>query len=271
MSNIIKKQLLERKKNLLSVSGRLRKRIRNAPEGSLRISSTNKKRNRIQYYHRISESDRLGTYLPKSRRETAIRLAQKSYDQITLAAIQKEITAIDLYLRALPEIIPENVFYSLSESRKELVTSVFETDEMYLEHWEKKEYEGKEFSPDMPELYTDRGERVRSKSEVIIANVLNRYKIPYRYECPLLLRGLGTIYPDFTILNIKRRKEIYWEHQGMMDDPEYANKAISKETYYIKNGIFPGERLIITSETRSHPLNVREIELRIEHMLQDEM
>ena len=45
---------------------------------------------------------------------------------------------------------------------------------------------------------TARGELVRSKSEVIIANLLHANRIDYRYEEPLEIDGLTKL-PDFTI------------------------------------------------------------------------
>lgn len=73
------------------------------------------------------------------------------------------------------------------------------------------EYRGKGFDESTSEFYTAKGEKVRSKSEVIIADVLSREGIPYRYEYPLYLKGIGKVHPDFTVLNVKQRKEIYWE------------------------------------------------------------
>ena len=54
-----------------------------------------------------------------------------------------------------------------------------------------------------------------------------------------------------------RKKELMWEHQGMMDNPDYAVKAVKKMQSYILNGVIPGIDLIVTSETRQTPLNVR--------------
>lgn len=267
MADDKRNQFLARRDFLMTVSKKIEKRLRSVPEGGLRISSSNKKKKRIQYYHRKQSSDRMGTYIPKSKHEFVRRLAQKGYDQMTIASAKQEIRAIDLYLKNLPALSSEEIYDSLSENRKRLVTPQFETDEMYAEAWGKKEYDGKEFYPETPELYTEQGERVRSKSELIIANILNRYQIPYRYEYPVMLKGFGRVYPDFTILDIRSRKEIIWEHLGMMDDSEYVEKAISKISFYIKNGIFPGDRLIITYETKFNPLNIREIEMLIEHMI----
>lgn len=98
--------------------------------------------------------------------------------------------------------------------------------------------------------------------------MLNREGIPYRYEYPLYLNGIGSIYPDFTVLNVRLRKELFWEHLGMMDDTIYVEKAIQKITYYEENGIFPGDNLILTYETKQNPLNQKTVKLMIQHYLQ---
>ena len=51
---------------------------------------------------------------------------------------------------------------------------------------------------DMSNYITDAGERVRSKSELVIANLLYKNNIPYMYECPLKINN-NTVYPDFTV------------------------------------------------------------------------
>ena len=109
-------------------------------------------------------------------------------------------------------------------------------------------------------ILTEKGERVRSKSEKIIADYFFRHGIEYKYECPLLLKGLGIVYPDFTLLSRKTGYEIYWEHNGRMDDPIYAQKAVRKWQHYENNGIFPGERLILTHETELDVLNTATLE-----------
>lgn len=90
---------------------------------------------------------------------------------------------------------------------------------------------------------------LRSKSEKILADYFYKRGIEYKYECPLYLKGMGNVYPDFTFLSPHNNQEIYWEHNGRMDDPAYAQKAVRKINTYEKNNIFPGERLILTYET----------------------
>ena len=263
--NSVSGMLEQRKKELEALRQKLMKQQKKYPAGTLRIS---KCRGKAQYYHRTEASDRLGKYLTPDKKETAMLLAQKDYDRRLRMAAEKEISAIKAFLDRYPSIPPEKIFESLSEDRMKLITPFYETDEMFMLQWCSKEYEGLPFKEDSPELYTDRGERVRSKSEVIIANLMAKENIPYRYECPLYLDGFGTVHPDFTALNVRKRKEYYWEHLGMMEDPEYSEKAVRKISAYIKNGIFPGEQLILTAETKEFPVNVREVKILIQHYLQ---
>lgn len=58
---------------------------------------------------------------------------------------------------------------------------------------------------------TSKGMKVRSKSEALIAMLLDMNGIEYRYEAPLTL-GDHTFYPDFAIMRPSDRKLFYWEH-----------------------------------------------------------
>ncbi len=118
-----------------------------------------------------------------------------------------------------------------------MVVPVYETDEQFINQWNIAKYQKKPFFDGEPELYTSKGERVRSKSETIIADLLAREGVPYRYEYPVKLRvpwvvsGMQTItqlHPDSMVLNVRTREVYYWEHFGMMDDPDYLKKNLKK-------------------------------------------
>ena len=143
----------------------------------------------------------------------------------------------------------------LHTQRQLLVTPIEPIWEKELVRWYDSEYHGKEFYEGTAEIVTEKGERVRSKSEKILADYFYRNNILYQYERPLYLKGYGTVYPDFTFLSKKTRKEIYWEHFGKMDLPEYAKNAADKLHMYARNGIYPGDRLITTYETMEQPLD----------------
>ena len=192
---------------------------------------------------------------------------EKAYDRSVLAVSERELIHIKRLLKQYEEEQLEAVYDKLSEDRQDLVSPVFPTDEQFISEWEGQKFEPKGFPEDAPEYYTAKGERVRSKSEIILADALARKDIPYQYERPLRLKGYGTIHPDFTVLNVRGRKTYYWEHLGMMDDPEYSQKAIERISQYQKNGIYPGEHLILTYETRNYPLQTRQIDDLITHYL----
>ena len=100
---------------------------------------------------------------------------------------------------------------------------------------------------------------VRSKSEAMIDTVLFQNHIPYRYECLLQLGDLH-FYPDFTILHPITNQIYYWEHFGMMDNPNYAKNVFSKLLIYSSNNIIPSINLITTYETQTSPLNIYQVE-----------
>ena len=52
-----------------------------------------------------------------------------------------------------------------------------------------------------------------------------------------------------------------------MDDPEYARKAIRKIETYEKNGIFPGQKLILIFETLQDGLDMKVVESLVKEYL----
>ena len=94
---------------------------------------------------------------------------------------------------------------------------------------------------------TEKGELVRSKSEVIIANMLYENNIHYEYEKELILDGVHKL-PDFTIEDAESGETWYWEHCGMMHDEKYRKKWEEKKKFYEVHGIIENENLIVTVE-----------------------
>lgn len=86
---------------------------------------------------------------------------------------------------------------------------------------------------------TERGDLVRSKSELVLANMLHAREIDYEYEAPLTLPDGRIRYPDFTITNHARGVTFYWEHLGLLDNPGYRARWEKKRAEYIRAGISP--------------------------------
>ncbi|MBD8552555.1 ATP-dependent DNA helicase [Sphingomonas sp. CFBP 8764] len=112
---------------------------------------------------------------------------------------------------------------------------------------------------------TSRGEFVRSKSELAIAEKLHGMGIAYVYEQPVLLGGKNR-WPDFTIADDDSGVTYYWEHLGMLSDPQYAARWQTKRAAYLAAGIRPieenagGDVLIETRELAGAGLDMGEVE-----------
>lgn len=259
------RRLLEaRKAELIKIKNEKEKALVDVPVGALRINCA---KGTPQYYYRTDPKDTSGTYIPQKDNALAYKLAQKDYDEKVLRSVNKELQITEKYLVACTGPKAEDIYESLHIERQRLIIPIQETDEQFVKMWEEFQYQGKAIEDTVPPIYTAKGERVRSKSEVIIADNMRAENIPYRYECPLFLKGWGTVYPDFTALNIHERKEIYYEHFGMMDNPEYVEKVVRKISIYEDNGIYIGDRLIVTWETQKNPLDPRKVRALIRKYL----
>ena len=105
---------------------------------------------------------------------------------------------------------------------------------------------------------TLRGEMVRSKSEVIVANVLNNMGIDYVYEDVLTVNGKIYI-PDFTLRY--QGRTAYLEHLGMLSDISYKSHWEEKKADYEKAGISEQKgNLIITQDGLDGSLDSKLIE-----------
>ena len=258
--NDLQQQMQAHSEELFSAINLLRARLAKAPPGRLRSSLRG---NKIRFYHVTDPKKVNGSYIPRGEETFAARLAQKDYDSATLAELERQLELVNQFIIDYNPLALKEIYTELPEFRQELVTPVTLPDAKYAKHWLAAPYKRKPFADNTPEYTTARGERVRSKSEVIIADTLSRMGIPYRYEFPLKLNlpqgNAAAFYPDFTCLNLHTHEEFLWEHFGMMDDPDYARNAMDKLDIYERNGIFLGKRLIISRETAEKPLNAKTI------------
>lgn len=251
----LQQMLLQEQKYLENIVNKAKTGLSTAPDGHLRIS---KDKNKIRYYHCTEDNGEI--YIPKSDKHLPQKLAQKTYNLSVMKKAEARLKQIKKITKDYSDDEIEVLFTSLHADRQSLVTPVEPTWKQLLEEWYAEEYQGKEFQEGTTVILTEKGERVRSKSEKILADFFYRRNILYKYEKPLYLKGYGTVYPDFTFLSRITGQEIYWEHEGMMDKQEYARTAVRKIESYQKNDIYPGDRLILTSETEQSVLNSKVIE-----------
>ena len=121
---------------------------------------------------------------------------------------------------------------------------------------------------------TERGELVRSKSELVIADKLHDRGIDYAYEQPLHLANDRIRYPDFTIADDASGVTYYWEHLGLYHDPGYRERWEQKRAEYIDAGVAPAasggdsDRILIeTKDDQGGGLDAKELARLIDEVI----
>lgn len=260
MSSIISetKKEIERLEKMLVTINKFRKL---EPEGCLKYQNKGNKTFFYQQYRNEINKKWERKYIKRENLSLVKRLAQKHYYTMLEPIIKETLRVLKNFLHQYHPEKKQQVYDDLSDVRKSLVVPMVLSKEENVRKWCAEKYKGNDFHQENLRYETEQGELVRSKSEVIIANILHQHRedILYKYERPLevLIDGnVKTIYPDFTILNIHSGCIVYWEHAGRLDDPYYASEFVKKMNTYVSNDLLPGRDVVITVETLGNPLDV---------------
>ena len=122
------------------------------------------------------------------------------------------------------------------------------------------------FYPEHLKFRNSLGEYFRSKSEVLISEILYAMGIPYHYEKHLTIGG-ETKYPDFTILRGGPGKDKYIEYFGMMDKNDYFIRNKDKINWYLNHQIIPNDRILFLYENTTSGLDTLCVQKQIETFL----
>lgn len=199
----------------------LKNEYESMPEGRLEIVNT--KRDGIKYYIYLNKTR---TYLSPKRKDIIDLMLKKGEVELTLKKAERILKMLNN--PALSEIAKTPL-----KKIKDFPVSVSE------ETFKREELKHK----------TAHGEYVRTKSEVIIANILYDLGIPYVYEKKLKTKE-GVVYPDFTVKHPYTENVYYIEHAGMLDKPDYAADFCVKLSKYKSIGISEDNYLIVTTEEK---------------------
>lgn len=257
MAKCIRKALNDRYELISKTVENIEKKLSLMPEGRI-----NPRRRSDKTYYYLTGTKTKDRYLSKNDSELIKAMVQKAYLKEVLKSAKQELEAIEKMLKIYPQKLPEEIFDMLPDSRRKYATPIIPGDEKNARKWMDQPYTRKPFRKGSPVFITLRGERVRSKSEMIIADRLYANGIPYRYECPLKV-GNAVIHPDFSILRMSDMKVVYHEHCGKMDDKDYVEDMVSRVSTYNQAGVIQGDKLTFSFETSATPLDVRVIDRMI--------
>ena len=243
----------------------LSKRQASFPKGNLQIE---KRDNRVAYYQ-YSDDKATRKYLNKTQAPLIAELAQKRYDQQAYDLVKMKKAAVDKCIEILKKADEKKlatIYSNFPPELRPLIKTVSSYQEDFAKKWQARVYKKSTLKVDT-NFKTKRGELVRSKSELIIANKLFDEGIPYHYETLFSIDIFLTYSPDFLVLNTRTKKEYYWEHFGKMSDPKYLDETLCKLENYAEKGIVQGINLITTFECGEHPLNTLYLDKIIETYL----
>ncbi|MBQ7615252.1 MAG: hypothetical protein IJU77_09410 [Butyrivibrio sp.] len=240
-------------------------RLKKSKRIEKRVVCTSTRKNGFQYY--LME-DGKRAYVKAKDMDAVRNIVQKDYDESIYNALVTVRYRIERFLKLYDVTMIDDTYRKMSEARKRLVEPLIPTDEQYVEEWYLKHKDNQNTFPVQGTYLTARGESVRSKSEKIIADLFDKYDIPYRYEPMLKLKDGRGLFPDFAVLNVRRRRTFYWEHFGLITDGEYAKKTLHKLNVYEESGYVIGEDILFSTESDTMPLNVGLFEQKIrKHLL----
>lgn len=245
--------------SLLQVADKRLKSYRNLEEGTLRVTESH---GCPQYHFRKKGSDN-EQYIPAYEKDRIALLAQRDYDEKAYKALQDMQKRIIKFIRGFDDDSIEHIYERMCNGRKRFVNPIVPTKEMFIERWMEKHNGGENTYGEATEFKTIRGEYVRSKSEKILADYFYTNHLPYQYEPRFELDDYRNKYPDFVLLNVRKRKTIYWEHLGRVGELDYATRNFAKLMDYEKNGLIIGDNLIVTMETLERPLDITIVEEKV--------
>ena len=199
-------------------------------------------------------------------------LAKKEFARKSIEVLEPNVQLLQHALGNLKPFEPDKILESMTKGysrlpeeyffdRNQLAIDLKLDDEIKARierhrEWGSRPYDQSDFMTEYKRHTTSRGLKVRSKSEALICESCYKwYDLPFRYEQVLVI-GNMVIAPDFTFEDYKREL-FFWEHLGMMDNPEYAGRNFRKLERYYDAGLVPGDNLILSFDRRG------EIDMRI--------
>ena len=233
---------------MIELKEQLERELKLLPKGSLAIKTVN---NHEYFYHVFYEVEK-GEKLRKQviirgdEEELKLKLKRRKYISVQLDNIKHNIKVAEKTLCCIRESDLQTVVGNLSKVYKNIPDHCFL--ELVGEPPERFGRINVNKNPKYPEGLvhsTARGDKVRSKSEVIIADQLYSLGIPYNYEPEIELEG-KKFNPDFEVWSYKFNRVIYWEHFGLINKASYVSCMVRKKSIYMRNGIVPWNNLIET-------------------------
>lgn len=240
------KELIEYAKNSKNMLVALEKELLELPDGYLQ-------RNKNNYKHRIGKTDKGIT----NDIELIKKLCRKRLVEELLKQLKHNLRVFAKDGSNFCQKIPAEIIDNLPANYQGLPFEYF--FHPAVPKWLNQKVIKNSYPMESGWLYSNNGIPLRSKSEVFIANMLEKYNLPYHYDVAMRV-GKKTMYPDFIIMNPYTAKTIIWEHFGALHDAKYEKKMDEKMNDYLIANYQPQKTIIYTFEADvKNPKRLEEI------------
>ena len=226
-------QLLNHHEKMLKLRER---ELEKMPAGSLTVR---RDEGRTSYCQSIDGKKRGIT----TNKELVYALARKKYLLNLIGRLENNVKLLKKVEKNYRTIELSAIIGDMPEYFRNMPIDIYDQHIRRKNKWMDEPFNQSDYKPEEKIHSTAIGLKVRSKSEVIIAERLDAYKIPYRYEQVMYI-GKYDFALDFTILTREGIK--FWEHCGKVNDKEYIRRHKWKMSMYESIGIVPWKNLIVT-------------------------
>lgn len=250
----------ELKRNL-EASDAFKSKLANLPEGTLRADVRGDK---VYYSRRIGGR----SYYINSRDTKLIdQLKERKFNAIGLEIVEKNIRCLQILCENYHSFTTGDIVKRMPKSylHDSESTGIFNGRYIDARDWENANYPKRDWNPlyKKPGHLTLKGDSVRSKSELTIANILYSNGIPYHYEEEMEIDGI-MFCPDFKIYVEKSDRFVLLEHCGLMMNGDYQRSYGRKVARYIAADLMPWRDVFFTYDDRDGNLDTQIIQKIVE-------
>lgn len=235
-----------------SLCVKCRKRMHTLPHGKLKVQ----KKDSGFYYTVITNNS--AKYVGRENNEVRA-IKERNFYERYLSLLEKDISVLTRCYDSYNDIDPAKLESIFSNAYQGIPDSCYKSLG-FIPPSERTQ------STNINNMYEDHlihssllGIKMRSKSEISIASLYKTLGYEVIYEKKLLLPDGDELYPDFSIVVDEGTKEIYHEHIGMLNDPEYRKRFYRKLDKYLRNGFVPFRDVFFTFDEPDGSIDMESI------------
>lgn len=253
--------MMQEKENLQAVIKNCGKLLQHLPRGKL---STLVKNEHLYFQKYV---DGKTEYIHAGDDEIS-RLKDRKLAEIVLDNAENDLQLMDTLLGSYKSYNPNEVVKTFNEVYRDVSQGAVKAMGFaYTMDYDEFETDNPKY-PEHLKQTTSEGKKRRSKSEVIIDRIYEELGYDVMYEKTLTFADGAVVSPDYTTWSELRKVELYHEHIGNLEDPDRMEKNIWKFKEYVKNGVYPLDRVLFTFDKPDGGIDAENIKILVKTFMQ---